>query len=77
MLCNPRSSSSFECLETLLKDAGDVVGFAHCVEVDGWGAVGDEILALHCAPLCTDLIYSGFVVACLRDFLCELKRNVE
>lgn len=63
-------------LEAVLEDTGDVVRLAHCVEVDGWDAVGDEVLALHRAPFCTDLIDRGFIVSGLCYFLCEFDRDV-
>ena len=64
-------------LEALSEDVDDVAGFAHCVEMDCRGAVGDEVFALGSAPLCADLVDGFFVVLCLVEGFCEFERNVE
>ena len=64
-------------LETLSEDVDYVAGFAHCVEVDCWGAVGDEVFALGCAPFGADLVDFVSVVACFGYLLGEFERDVE
>ena len=64
-------------LETLSEDVDYVAGFAHCVEVDCWGAVGDEVLALGCAPFGADLVDFVSIVACFGYLLGEFERDVE
>ena len=64
-------------LEALAEDVYDVAGFAHCVEVDCWGAVGDEVLALGCTPFCADLIDGFFVVSGFGNLPGEFERDVE
>ena len=69
----------FSCLlsEAFLEYSSDVFAFSHCVEMYRWHSVCDEVLALLCAPFCTNLIDSVFVITELCHLLGQFNRDVQ
>ena len=74
---NDKSSTYQSFSETFLKYADDIIGLAHRVEMYCRDSIGNQVLALHCAPFGSDIVCRSLIVTCLFHRFCKFQRNVK
>ena len=64
-------------LKAFAENLSDVFAFAHGVEMHCGHSVGNKVLALHCAPFSTYLVYFIPVVLCFAYCISQFDGDVK